>query len=157
MNFKSVDRYLNSEIGVWEQTIDRWESEGLPKGVIKNVVMFYEDDYFGLDIHKCLNIEVKRPYPFKEKQVISEDERHQIFIDELGIKRKGLKIGNSRGMSLSMDMVLENPIKDRDDWNKWLSDWPVSPLYLYLANGVTTIRCFGPHGDTLWLCPSLER
>ena len=36
----------------------------------------------------------------------------------------------------------------RDDWNKWLSDWPVSPLYLYLANGVTTIRCFGPHGDS---------
>jgi len=29
----------------------------------------------------------------------------------------------------------------------WLSDvWPVSPLNLYLANGVTTIRCFGPEG-----------
>ena len=36
----------------------------------------------------------------------------------------------------------------RDDWDEWLSDWPVSPLYLYLANGVTTIRCFGPHGDS---------
>jgi len=31
----------------------------------------------------------------------------------------------------------------------WLSDvWPVSPLELYLANGVTTIRCFGPRGKT---------
>jgi len=31
----------------------------------------------------------------------------------------------------------------------WLSDvWPVSPLKLYLANGVTTIRCFGPGGKT---------
>jgi CubicO group peptidase (beta-lactamase class C family) len=29
----------------------------------------------------------------------------------------------------------------------WLSDaWPVSPMNLYLANGVTTIRCFGPSG-----------
>jgi imidazolonepropionase-like amidohydrolase len=36
----------------------------------------------------------------------------------------------------------------RGDWDEWLSDWPVSPLYLYLANGVTTIRCFGPHGDS---------
>ena len=27
---------------------------------------------------------------------------------------------------------------------EWLGPWPVSPLYLYLANGVTTIRCFGP-------------
>ena len=24
--------------------------------------------------------------------------------------------------------------------------WPVMPLKLYLANGVTTIRCFGPLG-----------
>ena len=44
-----------------------------------------------------------------------------------------------------------------DNWDDWSSDWPVSPFDLYLANGVTTIRCFGPHGDTLWLCPSLER
>ena len=35
-----------------------------------------------------------------------------------------------------------------DNWDDWLSDWPVSPFYLYLANGVTTIRCFGPLGDT---------
>lgn len=31
----------------------------------------------------------------------------------------------------------------------WIGDtWPVSPLKLYLANGVTTIRCFGPGGKT---------
>ena len=30
----------------------------------------------------------------------------------------------------------------------WLSDYPVSPLKLYLANGVTTIRCFGPGGGS---------
>jgi imidazolonepropionase-like amidohydrolase len=36
----------------------------------------------------------------------------------------------------------------RDNWDEWLSDWPVSPLLLYIANGVTTIRCFGPLGDT---------
>ena len=31
----------------------------------------------------------------------------------------------------------------------WMSAaWPVSPLKLYLANGVTTIRCFGPRGQT---------
>jgi hypothetical protein len=32
----------------------------------------------------------------------------------------------------------------RDNWDDWLSVWPVSPFYLYLANGVTTIRSFGP-------------
>jgi hypothetical protein len=24
MNFKGVDRFLNNELGIWEQTIDRW-------------------------------------------------------------------------------------------------------------------------------------
>jgi imidazolonepropionase-like amidohydrolase len=32
----------------------------------------------------------------------------------------------------------------RDNW-----DWPVSPFYLYLANGVTTIRSFGSHNYVL--------
>ncbi len=35
-------------------------------------------------------------------------------------------------------------VHTRDNWDDWMSDWPVSPLLLYLANGVTTIRCFGP-------------
>ncbi|KPJ78239.1 MAG: hypothetical protein AMJ54_04505 [Deltaproteobacteria bacterium SG8_13] len=31
----------------------------------------------------------------------------------------------------------------------WLGgSWPVSPFFLYLANGVTTIRCFGPGGKS---------
>ena len=33
------------------------------------------------------------------------------------------------------------------DWDT--SAWPVSPLVLYLANGVTTVRDFGPSGDEL--------
>ena len=35
-------------------------------------------------------------------------------------------------------------VHTRDNWDDWLSYWPVSPLHLYLANGVTTIRNFGP-------------
>ena len=35
----------------------------------------------------------------------------------------------------------------RDDWLSPAS-WPVSPFHLYLANGVTTVRCFGPLGKS---------
>jgi imidazolonepropionase-like amidohydrolase len=35
----------------------------------------------------------------------------------------------------------------REDWLD--GRWPVSPLLLYLANGVTTIRDFGPNGTNL--------
>jgi len=34
----------------------------------------------------------------------------------------------------------------RQDWRS--NAWPVSPLKLFLANGVTTIRCFGPRGGS---------
>jgi len=37
-------------------------------------------------------------------------------------------------------------IHTRDDWQADV--WPVSPLTLFLANGVTTIRDFGPKGKT---------
>ncbi|MGB2897269.1 MAG: amidohydrolase family protein [Anaerolineales bacterium] len=38
-------------------------------------------------------------------------------------------------------------IHTRQDWDT--DAWPVSPLALYLANGVTTIRDFGPSGEDL--------
>ena len=34
------------------------------------------------------------------------------------------------------------------DANWFSGDWPVSPFYLYLANGITTIRCFGRKGKS---------
>ncbi|WP_300456208.1 hypothetical protein [Desulfobacula sp.] len=32
------------------------------------------------------------------------------------------------------------------NWNDGSDVWRTSPLHLYLFNGVTTIRCFGPDG-----------
>jgi hypothetical protein len=37
-------------------------------------------------------------------------------------------------------------VHTREDWNG--RDWPVSPLDLYVAHGVTTIRDFGPRGQS---------
>jgi Amidohydrolase family len=34
-----------------------------------------------------------------------------------------------------------------DDWKT--NRWPVNPFHLFIANGVTTVRDFGPHGDNL--------
>ncbi|MEN8243744.1 MAG: amidohydrolase family protein [Thermodesulfobacteriota bacterium] len=47
--------------------------------------------------------------------------------------------GNGRYL---MPGLADMHIHTYDNWNTW----PVSPLKLYLANGVTTIRCFGPQG-----------
>ena len=92
MNFKSVDRFINNELGLWEQTVDRWIAEGVPESKIESTNILEFDSFFGLDLHQCLNIKVLEPYPFKGIKIISEDERTRIFIDEFGIKRRALNL-----------------------------------------------------------------
>ncbi|MCK5022830.1 MAG: amidohydrolase family protein [Candidatus Aenigmarchaeota archaeon] len=55
------------------------------------------------------------------------------------------KIINGEGTFL-MPGLTDMHMHTRDDWLSPV--WPVSPLNLYLANGVTTIRCFGPLGSS---------
>lgn len=55
------------------------------------------------------------------------------------------KIINGEGAFL-MPGLTDMHMHTRDDWLSPV--WPVSPLNLYLANGVTTIRCFGPLGSS---------
>lgn len=55
------------------------------------------------------------------------------------------KIINGEGAFL-MPGLTDMHMHARDDWLSPV--WPVSPLNLYLANGVTTIRCFGPLGSS---------
>jgi len=119
MNFKSVDRFINNELGLWEQTVDRWTAEGVPEGKIKSTNILEFDSFFGLDLHQSLNIKVLQPYPFRGNETISEDERTRIFIDEFGIKRRELKEGSLRGQRMSMDQFLEFPVKDRATFTSW--------------------------------------
>ncbi|MBW1754208.1 MAG: amidohydrolase family protein [Deltaproteobacteria bacterium] len=55
------------------------------------------------------------------------------------------KIINGEGAFL-MPGLTDMHMHTRDDWLSPI--WPVSPLNLYIANGVTTIRCFGPSGSS---------
>lgn len=48
MNFQSVDRVPNYELGAWPQTVDRWHGEGLPRDVAY-FHWFEGDPYFGID------------------------------------------------------------------------------------------------------------
>jgi imidazolonepropionase-like amidohydrolase len=60
---------------------------------------------------------------------------------------EGSKLIDATGQYL-MPGLADMHMHTRDNWDDGLSDWPVSPFCLYLANGVTTIRCFGPEGDS---------
>jgi len=70
-----------------------------------------------------------------------------------------VQIGNSDELSLPKNTTVINGegyyllpgladmhMHSREDWED-PDIWPVNPLYLYLANGVTTIRDFAPYGS----------
>jgi len=64
--------------------------------------------------------------------------------NEMAIPKRATLIDGS-GAHL-MPGLADMHMHTRDDWLN--PAWPVSPFDLYLANGVTTIRCFGPLGES---------
>jgi uroporphyrinogen decarboxylase len=62
----------------WEETVERWEREGLPKGV-------FVPDRFGMDIY-TMGADLSPKY---EPIVYEEQDRWRIFRDSWGVKMKG--------------------------------------------------------------------
>ncbi len=58
---------------------------------------------------------------------------------------KNAKVIDGNGAYL-MPGLSDMHIHTNFNWNEISDEWRTSPLNLYLANGVTTIRCFGPEG-----------
>jgi len=75
----------------------------------------------------------------KEKRIIEIGSSNEVVIPE------NSKLIDGSGAYL-MPGLSDMHMHTRDDWLS--SAWPVSPFDLYLANGVTTIRCFGPIGES---------
>jgi hemin uptake protein HemP len=65
--------------------------------------------------------------------------------DELHVPKNAIVIDGD-GYYL-MPGLADMHMHTREDWTG--NAWPVSPLILYLANGVTTIRDFSPQGTDL--------
>lgn len=123
LEFKKNNVIPNLEIGLWPQTIIRWEKEGFPKGILdeESIVFFYHGNkYLGLlDFVQVLNIDVWQPYPKLEEVIIEENDDYKLFIDNVGRKRKALKKGSFLGMRLSMDQYIDFPVKNRKTFIKY--------------------------------------
>lgn len=128
MHFQSVDRLPLVELGLWEQTIDRWQTEGLPPDVLKRgTSLIYGNDFFGLDRFETLDIRLGM-IPEFQQEVLAEDERYMTVRRPDGRITKALKEGMVRGQRQCMDQYLDFPVKCRADWQalRWRYD-PESP------------------------------
>lgn len=127
MEFESVDRYPNYELGVWGQTIERWFKEGLPRDVCY-WNWFEGEPYFEIDRREFIPIDVGM-IPRFDEEVIEEDERCIVFRDSIGRVRKAMKEGTVRGTRPSMDQYLDFPVKDRKSFEEIKKRYnPNSPI-----------------------------
>jgi uroporphyrinogen decarboxylase len=84
MHFQPVDRIPLMEMGVWDETLERWHHEGLPKWV---TTLRHLEDYLQLDRSFNMNWLPINQYlhpPF-EPTVLEETENGQVIRDELGV------------------------------------------------------------------------
>jgi hypothetical protein len=97
MEYQPVDRVPNHEVGVWSQTVDSWEEQGL------NIREFIPVNYGMM--------------PAFEHEILEENDQYIIARHANGIVTKALKEGTSRGMRLSMDQYLDFPVKNLEDFH----------------------------------------
>ena len=116
MEYKPVDCVPNHEVGVWEQTKDRWEKEGLK---IHDLTWdwFTGCEYFGMDAREYIPVNYGMLPPF-EVETLEESDRHIVYRHANGIITRALKEGESRGMRASMDEYIGFPVANRDDFRE---------------------------------------
>jgi uroporphyrinogen decarboxylase len=116
MEYQPVDRVPNWELGVWPQTRDRWEAEGLDPAPL-HWDWFAGEAALGMDPREFIYFKGTL-VPAFEVETLAEDERTVTFRDEWGRVRRALKEGTSRGGRMSMDTYLAFPVTNMDDWRK---------------------------------------
>jgi hypothetical protein len=115
MEYQPVDRVPNWELGVWPQTIERWESEGMDRNQ-RQWDWFTGDGGLGMDPREFIRFNGSF-IPSFDTEVLEESERYVIFRDELGRIRKALKEGTVSGGRMSMDTYIDFPVKTQQDWD----------------------------------------
>jgi uroporphyrinogen decarboxylase len=90
MRFEPVDRVPLVEMGVWDDTLERWHHEGLPKWV---TCLQHLEDYLGLDRSWNLNwLAIDDGIlPRFERRVLEDTGSEQVVMDENGVTLRDRK------------------------------------------------------------------
>jgi uroporphyrinogen decarboxylase len=114
MEYEPVDRVPNWELGVWPQTRQSWESQGLDAARL-HWNWFAGELALGMDPREFIHFRGEM-IPSFEHRVLREDERTVTFRDTQGRTRVALKEGTINGGRMSMDRYIGFPVQSADDW-----------------------------------------
>ncbi len=114
MEYQTADRRPNHEMGVWTQTLLRWQKEGF-NSEDDFPWLWFDGDILGLDKKEFIPVNYSFIPKFEQK-VLESTPEYDVVQDELGIVTKRLKEGEVDGFRLSMDQYLKFPIKKPEDF-----------------------------------------
>jgi len=125
MEYQPVDQVPNWELGVWPQTVDRWDEED-PATRRLHYNWFPGEASLGMDPKEFIYFSPAM-IPAFEEETLEEDERTVTFRDSYGRIRKALKEGTARGVSMSMDTYISFPVTDMASWREIKKRYDLSP------------------------------
>ena len=157
MEYDPLDRVPNWELGVWPQTRDRWETEGLDPATL-HWNWFPGEGALDMDPKEFIHFSGAMIPPFDE-EILEEDERTVTFRGPKGRVRRALKEGAVDGARMSMDQYIRFPVENVDDWRQIKKRYDPSDAKRYEPNW-QTVRVagwrqrrhpliFGPNCSTL--------
>lgn len=114
MEYRTPDKVPNWEVGVWSQTVDRWEKEGLDRRLL-TWDWFTGEDYFGFDNREYIPINLGMMPQFS-REIIERTDRYEVVRHGSGIVTKALIEGTSNGGRMSMDQYLSFPVETAADF-----------------------------------------
>jgi hypothetical protein len=116
MEYNPVDRVPNWELGVWPQTRQRWETEGLDPATM-HWNWFPGEGALEMDPKEFIAFSGAM-IPAFEYEVLEEDERTITYRGPKGRVRKALKEGAIDGARMSMDQYTGFAVQTMDDWQQ---------------------------------------
>jgi uroporphyrinogen decarboxylase len=114
MDFQPVDRVPLMEMGVWDETLEQWHHQGLPKWV---TCLRHLEDYLRLDRSFNMNWLPINQYlnpPFEEV-VLEETDGIQVVRSELGVTYR------QRKHYRSIPQYIRFPVENESDYERLLS------------------------------------
>lgn len=113
------DRLPIQGVDGWAETIERWEREGMPKGVAPGQALGLVDPDGPISLP--LNLNMVPEFPIR---IIEQDERYVVLTDEFGVTKRMLRADfeqsggrkTAAGQMSAMSQWLEFPVKDLASW-----------------------------------------
>ena len=115
MEYQPLDRLPNHEVGVWGQTMDRWQQEGMDIYSL-HWDWFTGEESLGMDPREYIPVNFSM-LPGFEEEVLEQTDRYVIKRQWNGIVTKALLEGTAHGTRASMDEYMDFPVKNRDDFH----------------------------------------